>query len=75
MVQRKVKMDGSVTVLGRRYLIPDYCRQRVIGKYVFVDDEGVCKEDSPKWGIGTASTVRVFHPGRWDYLTTASLEE
>jgi hypothetical protein len=74
IVKRKVK-DGRVIVLGRKYLFPEHTRSEIEGKEVYVDDDGVVREDVPKWGIRTESRVCVKYPGRYDYYIYAVLDE
>jgi len=74
LLKRKVK-NSRVVVLGRVYLMPEYKRAEIEGQDVFVDDDGVCKSDLPKWGVRTAGRVCVKYPGRYDFFTYASLDE
>lgn len=73
MVKRKVR-GRDIIVLGRVYRIDEGHRD-VNDETVFVDDDGVCRTDAPKWGIYTSSSVRVYWPGRYDYFTTAHIAE
>ncbi len=73
-VTRTVK-NSRVVVLGRVYLFPEHTRQEIEGKQVFVDDDGVCRADIPKWGIRTNQRVCVKYPGRYDWFTYAILDE
>lgn len=74
LVKRKVR-NSRVVVKGRVYLFPMHTWREIEGREVFVDDDGVIREDMPEWGIRTESRVCVKYPGRYDYFTYALLDE
>jgi hypothetical protein len=74
LVRRKVK-NSRIVILGRKYLIPEYRQQEAEGKEVFAEDDGVIRQDIPKWGLHTKSTVCIKYPGRYDFFTYAQLDE
>ncbi len=73
-VKRKVK-NSRVIIRGRVYIFPEHTRNQIEGKEVFVEEDGVIREDIPKWGIRTESRVCVSYPSRYDYFTYALLDE